>query len=825
MKRVILLVAALLSLVSTWAAALAVLPSEMDEMGRWAAVKFDGVKQAPAVEARLEVLANHGLVQPNARGGKPMHIGVAEFVRGLYCHASSKLVVHLPKPGKTFAAVAGVDTNDDTSGGRGSVVFSVGVGGAEKWNSGVRREGMPAMPMSVDLDGAMEFVLEVGDGGDGFSCDQADWADAKVTLADGSVVWLGDLPLSGMQPSGYTPDPFFSFIYGGRPSGELLPNWKLERASRPLDAARKEHTLLYLDPATGLQVRCVGVEYLDFPTVEWTVYFKNTGTADTPILSDIQALDTRFERDDAGEFTLHSNTGDLCVPNSYEPHAELLTAKKDKRIANTGGRPTQSAFPYFNIEWPGAGVISVVSWAGQWAAQFARDDANGLRLRAGQELTHFTLHPGEEVRGPMTVLQFYKGGWLRAQNVWRRWMFAHNVPRPGGKPLAPMSSLCTGNFYPNLMTEHVQERAFLERHMAEGINFDCWWQDAGWYPCDGVGWPKTGTWEVDPVRFPKGLRELSDLMHANGKKAMVWFEPERVHPGTWIAENHSEWVHGGKQGGLLRLGDPECRAWLTDHIDKLLTDQGIDFYRQDFNIDPLPYWRANDTEDRQGITEIRHIEGYFAYWDELLRRHPGMLIDSCASGGRRNDLETLRRAVPLLRSDWYNAPGGQQCLTYGMSLWIPYQGTGVIYEKDEYWTRSSMVAEMSYGPDAKGIDKFDFKRLKRLVDEQRLIAPNFLGDFYPLTPYTLAEDQWMAWQFDRPDRGEGVVQVFRRENSPYESARFTLHELDPAARYSIKNLDEPEAREVEGRELMESGLPVAIPKTAAAITLLYKRIP
>lgn len=824
MKRVTLAAVVLLSLASTRAGALAVLPSEMDEMARWVAVKFEGSPQMPVAEARLEVLANHGPVEPNARGGKPMHIGAAEYVRGLYCHAPSRVIVHLPQPGLAFESVAGVDTNDNTSSGHGSVVFSVGVGGAEQWSSGVVCEGMPAVPVSVNLANATEFTLEVGDGGDGISCDQADWADAKVTLADGSALWLGDLPISGLKAGDYTPDPIMSFVYGGKPSSELLPKWKVERASRPLDAGRKEHTLLYTDPATGLQVRCAGVEYLYYPMVEWTIHFKNTGTADTPILSDIQALDTRIERDDAGEFTLHSNTGDICAPDSYEPHSETLAPKTEKRIANTGGRPTQSAFPYFNIEGPGRGVICVVSWAGQWAAQFTRDDANGLRLRAGQELTHFTLRPGEEVRGPMVVLQFYRGGWLRAQNVWRRWMFAHNLPKPGGKPLAPMSSLCTGNFYPNLMTESVQERAFLERHMAEGINFDCWWQDAGWYPCDGVGWPKTGTWEVDPVRFPKGLRELSDLMHAHGKKAMVWFEPERVHPGTWIAETHPEWVYGGKNGGLLRLGDPGCRAWLTDHIDKLLTEQGIDYYRQDFNIDPLPYWRANDGSDRQGITEIRHIEGYYAYWDELLRRHPGMLIDSCASGGRRNDLETLRRAVPLLRSDWYNGPGGQQCLTYGMSLWIPYQGTGVIYERDDYWTRSSMVAEMSYGPDAKGIDTFDFKRLKRLVDEQRLIAPYFLGDFHPLTPYTHAEDQWMAWQFDRPDLGEGVIQVFRRENSPYESARFRLNEIDPAARYSIKNLDEAEVSEAAGRELQESGFLVKIPKAAAAVTLLYKRI-
>ncbi|MCX5771350.1 MAG: alpha-galactosidase, partial [Candidatus Hydrogenedentes bacterium] len=530
--------------------------------------------------------------------------------------------------------------------------------------------------------------------------------------------------------------PFFSFAYNGRPSSEFLPTWKTTSASRPIDSQRTQITLQYTDPVSGLEVRCEAVQYADFPTVEWTLYLKNGGASDTPVIENIQALDTVISRGTETEFVLHSNAGDNCTQNSYEPRVETLSPGSDKRIANTGGRPTQEAFPYFNIEWGGRGLIVVISWAGQWAAAFTREGAEGLRVRGGQELTHFVLHPGEEVRTPMIVLQFWRGGWARSQNVWRRWMFAHNVPRPGGTPLSPQLSLCTGNFYPNLMTESKQERAFLERHLDERIPFDCWWQDAGWYPCDGVGWPKVGTWEVDPVRFPNGLRELSDLMHANGKKVMVWFEPERVHADTWITANHPEWVHGGAGGGLLNLGDPACRAWLTDHIDALLTAQGIDDYRQDFNIDPLPFWRSADSEDRQGITEIRHVEGYFAYWDELRRRHPNMLIDSCASGGRRNDLETLRRAVPLLRSDWYWGPAGQQCQTYGLSMWIPYHGTGFIYPKDEYWIRSCMTAENSFGPDAAGVDNVDFAELRRLTEQCKKVAPYFLGDFWPLTPYT-----------------------------------------------------------------------------------------
>jgi hypothetical protein len=85
--------------------------------------------------------------------------------------------------------------------------------------------------------------------------------------------------------------PFFSFTYDGKPSADLLGKWELKRASRQLDQQRTEHTLTYTDPKTGLVVRCVGIEYRDFPTVEWTLYFKNTGKQDTPILAGVQALD------------------------------------------------------------------------------------------------------------------------------------------------------------------------------------------------------------------------------------------------------------------------------------------------------------------------------------------------------------------------------------------------------------------------------------------------------------------------------------------------------------------------------------------------------
>jgi alpha-galactosidase len=803
-------------------AAVTTSPAERDEARRWVQAKFEGAAEAPRVEPGLVVLANNDPVQRNARGGKPMRIVAAEYTRGLYCHAVSKVVVRLPGPGKTFSAIAGVDTNDQTSGGRGSVVFSVSAGGRQLVRTGVMREGMSGVPVRVDLAGATEFVLEVGDAGDGIGCDQADWADARVAMADGSIVWLGDLPLAPVRRGPYTTELPFSFTYGGKPSAEFMKTWDRKQAVRKLDERRTEHTLTWTDPKSALVVRLVGIEYHDFPTVEWTLCFKNTGTADTPILSDIRALDTRLEHGPEGEFVLHHQVGSPCLPSDYQPIETTLGPGQSKRITAAGGRPTNSDLPYFNVAWPGEGVIVVVGWPGQWAADFVRDHLGGLAVRAGQELTRLKLLPGEEVRTPLVVLQFWKGDRIRAQNVWRRWMLAYNLPRPGGRLPPVQLAACSSHQFGEMIHANTQnQKFFVDRYLEEKLPLDYWWMDAGWY-VNKTGWPNTGTWEVDTGRFPGGLRVITDHAHAKGVKIIVWFEPERVTAGTWLAEKHPEWVLGKKAGGLLDLGNPQARSWLTDHVDRLLTEQGIDLYRQDFNMDPLEFWRRNDAPDRQGITEIKHVTGYLAYWDELRRRHPNMLIDSCASGGRRNDLETLRRAVPLLRSDYIIEPVGNQGHTYGIAFWMPYYGTGT-GAVDSYMLRSVMCPHFTACFDMRRRD-LDYALVRRVLGQWRQFAPNYFGDYYPLTPYSLDNTAWIAWQFDRPEAGQGMVQAFRRKESFYESIRVRLRGLEPGARYAIIDLDRPGVKEIVGRELMETGLSIAIQDQPGSAVIVYRRI-
>src|SRR5580704_2555594 len=70
--------------------------------------------------------------------------------------------------------------------------------------------------------------------------------------------------------------PIASFLYGGIPSGELLPGWrKAPLSSQSLSDGRTQHQIEWTDSATGLEVRVAAIEYGDYPVVEWTAYLKN----------------------------------------------------------------------------------------------------------------------------------------------------------------------------------------------------------------------------------------------------------------------------------------------------------------------------------------------------------------------------------------------------------------------------------------------------------------------------------------------------------------------------------------------------------------------
>jgi alpha-galactosidase len=271
-------------------------------------------------------------------------------------------------------------------------------------------------------------------------------------------------------------------------------------------------------------------------------------------------------------------------------------------------------------------------------------------------------------------------------------------------------------------------------------------------------------------------------------KFVLWLEPERVSANSRIAREHPEWVlHAGPGDGLFNLGHPAARAWLTDYLSTCFKEWGVDVFRMDFNIDPLRFWKTADAPERQGISEIRYVEGLYELWDELVHRQPGLTIDNCASGGRRIDLETVSRSYPLWRSDAGCASGHaewDQIQVAGLSLYVP-QHTGGVWDDDPYTFRSAATMGVSLCWDARDPGR-SLARTRAALDEVKQLRPLYLGNYYPVFPITQRADTWAGWQFDRPDLGKGFVTLLRRPDCPYASAELKLRDLAPQAKYELE---------------------------------------
>jgi alpha-galactosidase len=90
--------------------------------------------------------------------------------------------------------------------------------------------------------------------------------------------------------------------------------------------------------------------------------------------------------------------------------------------------------------------------------------------------------------------------------------------------------------------------------------------------------------------------------------------------------------------------------------------------------------------------------------------------------------------------------------------------------------------------------------------------------------WTAAKLGGIAWQFNRPEQGDGVVQAFRRPQSAEAVTRYKLRGLHPQARYAVTDLDTGQAQTLTGRELMDDGLPVTIPTQPGARVLIYTQL-
>jgi len=203
--------------------------------------------------------------------------------------------------------------------------------------------------------------------------------------------------------------------------------------------------------------------------------------------------------------------------------------------------------------------------------------------------------------------------------------------------------------------------------------------DDGWFGGRRDDRRALGDWYVSDEVWPAGLDPLVEVVQGLGMEFGLWVEPEMVNEDSDLARAHPEWIMapGARLPGrarnqqVLDLGNPEASAWILERLDALLTRYPIAYLKWDHNRDLV--------EAGHRLTGVPGVHdqtvAVYALLDELRRRHPGLEIESCSSGGGRVDLEILARTDRIWVSDCIDAVERQQIQGW-TNLLVPYELMG-----------------------------------------------------------------------------------------------------------------------------------------------------
>lgn len=647
----------------------------------------------------------------------------------------------------------------------------------------------------------------------------------------------------------------FSFLYNKKNA------WDSEYSAQ-ISVNGNTVTAIY-DFEGGLRITNIAKKYEKFGAYEWINYLENVSDAPTGVISELWDCDCELplEHEEERKITaVHPETQNatrIFAPygsmwtetdfysdvdlykGEYRPNYIEVGLNNTKKYSTSGGRSSEAHAPFFNISKNNSGYIAAIGWSGQWHSEMIREK-DYITLKTGIEKTNFKLMPGEKFRTSSIVVMPYSNGLTDSHNTWRRLVKEqYSLIGKNGRPKeVPFSYMVWGG----TKTDMVLDRIKCIKNT--GLPAEYIWMDAGWYGADtkpsknefeGDWGVHTGDWEVSRFIHRNDLKDVADAVHNTGKKFLLWFEPERVAKASDFYKKHPQHLLTCKEdtgNALLNIGEQKtwdyCCNMLKEHISRLK----LDCIRIDFNFSPLPFWRENDKQNRNGITEIKYINGLYRLWDTLLDEFPSLIIDNCASGGRRIDIETLKRSVPLWRSDLvcpanYSIKGVQNhSLSY--NLWMPYSGSGGGRSYDEYRIRSSYAPGLGlthfYSENEEKFykDKENIEFLKKYSEEYLKVRPYLTEDFYPLSEVSVNNDVWCAAQYDRPKENDGLIIACRRENSPYEKACYKLGGIENNKEYIFCDADGKEFA-VNGKELVEKGLELVIPEKRKVKIYFYRK--
>ncbi len=765
-------------------------------------------------------------------GTTPLRICGKDYSAGFGTHADSRIRIRSRKPLARIHVFGGISENKYTVTGNEKIsplIFAVEQDGK------VLQESAPVCfgglaELDVPLCGATEFDLTVRTTGT-LDNAYANWCNPRLETVDGEAFFAGcgvDFPVS--------------FRYDGKSAEEFISENGISYSVR-----EEKNCFLheFVSASESLRMIFTCKAFKEFPALEYHLAFENPSAGRSGRLSQVRSLKMNYAPGTMAQVLRHHGAfhrtnetyTHYAFRDSFRPVWWEPTLKEELRFQATGGRSSVDWMPYFDIPDGKNNLRIAIGWSGQWNTNILWDEKE-FHIDAGIETFDAVLEGGEHLEFPSIILQrTTEGGREAAVNIWRRFVTSEIMLPLNGKP--PVTPTCTLTWGGRKESEHLRKLEYMDK---ENIPIEVYWIDAGWFAPENrdefspVWGSNVGDWDFDPVIYPDELRNIAEKAHKSGRKLLLWVEPERIIQDRKFAKDHPEYLldYNNAVSKLLNLGNPDAWQACFDKMSGIIERNRLDWFRVDFNFSPLPYWHQNDAEDRKGISEVRYVNGLYRFWRELRKKFPGLMIDDCASGGRRLDFEFLRYSLPLFCSDMHCFPGVEprfsQTHRAGLSDYWPRFSCGSQNQTggDTYNFRSVMHhgAVIHYNTYCyNDLESYPYPWLRERMAEHQKIRDCFAGDFYELNAPCPDETSMTVLQYDLPEEQRGVITVFRGEKCPEVERIIIPRGLCADCDYMVSDADASfEPFRIRGEKWMQEGfaLRIAAPRTARLIS--YKQV-
>lgn len=316
-------------------------------------------------------------------------------------------------------------------------------------------------------------------------------------------------------------------------------------------------------------------------------------------------------------------------------------------LTHANARTTEGNSPYIAMRQLGRpeGIAFHVLPLGDWRIRVLpmplSNTTPPLRVDLGisDETLAFRMQPGEEWELPQVIVHHFKDFDLATGELHR--FIRGNMDIPN-RPM-PIEFNTWLDVYSDLDVPRLREQL----KAAVEIGCEIFVIDAGWFgPC-GAGWQAVGDWrERTEDAFFGRMKDFADEVRAAGLGFGIWTEPERFYEKTPVVLEHPEWfipVPTEHHCCRIDLENPEAYEYQKRTLLDLIEKYGLKYMKTDMNTEQ----GVDDT----GAAHYRYSKLYYQLIDEVRAAHPEFIIENCASGALRTDLEAIKHFDIAFPSD------------------------------------------------------------------------------------------------------------------------------------------------------------------------------